>query len=92
LTGYLGDICVPQEPYPMDFSTWFKAYLGGRWYTFDARHNIPRIGRILIAHGRDGTDVAITTLFGPSELVGFKVVTDEVAPAELAVSPAALRS
>jgi transglutaminase-like putative cysteine protease len=57
----------------------------GRWYTFDARHNKPRIGRILIARGRDATDVAITTLFGPSTLVGFKVVTDEV-PAEETVS------
>jgi transglutaminase-like putative cysteine protease len=52
-TGYLGDIGVPQEPYPMDFSAWFEAYLGGRWYTFDARHNTPRIGRVLIARGRD---------------------------------------
>jgi transglutaminase-like putative cysteine protease len=77
-TGYLGDIGVPQEPYPMDFSAWFEVYLGGRWYTFDARHNIPRIGRILIARGRDATDVAITTLFGPSTLAGFTVVTDEV--------------
>ena len=84
-TGYLGDIGVPLEPYPMDFSAWFEAYLGGRWYTFDARHNKPRIGRILIARGRDATDVAITTLFGPSTLVGFKVVTDEV-PAEEGVS------
>jgi transglutaminase-like putative cysteine protease len=84
-TGYLGDIGVPLEPYPMDFSAWFEAYLGGRWYTFDARHNKPRIGRILIARGRDATDVAITTLFGPSTLVGFKVVTDEV-PAEETVS------
>jgi transglutaminase-like putative cysteine protease len=69
----------------MDFSAWFEAYLGGRWYTFDARHNKPRIGRILIARGRDATDVAITTLFGPSTLVSFKVVTDEV-PAEESVS------
>ncbi len=84
-TGYLVDIGVPLEPYPMDFSAWFEAYLGGRWYTFDARHNKPRIGRILIARGRDATDVAITTLFGPSTLVGFKVVTDEV-PAEEGVS------
>jgi transglutaminase-like putative cysteine protease len=77
-TGYLGDIGVPKEPYPMHFSAWFEVYLGGRWYTFDARHNIPRIGRILIARGRDATDVAITTLFGPSTLTGFTVVTDEV--------------
>jgi len=91
-TGYLGDIGVPQEPYPMDFSAWFEAYLGGRWYTFDARHNTPRIGRVLIARGRDATDVAITTSFGHSDLVGFKVVTDEVSPAEDANTPAAVRS
>ena len=91
-TGYLGDIGVPQEPYPMDFSAWFEAYLGGRWYTFDARHNTPRIGRVLIARGRDATDVAITTSFGHSDLVGFKVVTDEVSPAEDANAPAAVRS
>jgi transglutaminase-like putative cysteine protease len=51
-TGYLGDIGVPPEPYPMDFSAWFEACLGGRWYTFDARHNVPRVARILIARGR----------------------------------------
>ena len=78
-TGYLGDIGVPPDPAPMDFSAWFEAYLGGRWYTFDARHNKPRIGRILIARGRDATDVAIVTSFGPHTLAGFKVVTDEVA-------------
>jgi transglutaminase-like putative cysteine protease len=77
-TGYLGDIGVPPDPEPMDFSAWFEAYLGGRWYTFDARHNTPRIGRILMARGRDATDVAIVTSFGPCTLAGFKVVTDEV--------------
>jgi len=81
-TGYLGDIGVPPEDLPMDFSAWFEAYLGGRWYTFDARHNTPRIGRILMARGRDATDVAIVTSFGPCTLAGFKVVTDEV-PAEV---------
>ena len=60
-TGYLGDIGVPLDPNPMDFSGWFEAYLGGHWYTFDARHNTPRIGRILMATGRDATDVAIST-------------------------------
>ena len=65
-TGYLGDIGVPAVPDPMDFSAWFEAYLGGRWYTFDARHNKPRIGRILMARGRDATDVAISTSFGPT--------------------------
>ena len=77
-TGYLGDIGVPRDPAPMDFSAWFEAYLGGRWYTFDARHNHPRIGRILIARGRDAADVAISTTFGPAQLVRFSVLTDEV--------------
>src|SRR6516165_7459012 len=76
-TGYLGDIGVPPEPEPMDFSAWFEAYLG-RWYTFDARHNTPRIGRILMARGRDATDVAIVTSFGPCTLANFRVITDEV--------------
>ena len=78
-TGYLGDIGVPPADAPMDFSGWFEAYLGGRWYTFDARHLHPRIGRILMARGRDATDVAIATTFGPCTLAGFKVITDEVA-------------
>jgi transglutaminase-like putative cysteine protease len=78
-TGYLGDIGVPPVDMPMDFSAWFEAYLGDNWYTFDARHNTPRIGRILIGRGRDATDVAIMTSFGPSTLAGFKVVTEEVA-------------
>jgi transglutaminase-like putative cysteine protease len=77
-TGYLGDIGIPRVPYPMDFSAWFEAYLGGHWYTFDARHNTPRIGRILMATGRDATDVALSTNFGPSQLTAFKVITDEV--------------
>ena len=78
-TGYLGDIGVPPDPAPMDFSAWFEVYLGGRWYAFDARHNEPRIGRILMARGRDATDVAIVTSFGPCTLAGFKVITEEVA-------------
>jgi transglutaminase-like putative cysteine protease len=78
-TGYLGDIGVPPDPAPMDFSAWFEAYLGGRWYTFDPRHNMPRIGRILIAQGRDAADVPLTYTFGPNLLKGFKVWTDEVA-------------
>jgi transglutaminase-like putative cysteine protease len=77
-TGYLGDIRVPAVESPMDFSAWFEVYLGHRWYTFDARHNTPRVGRVLIARGRDAADVAITTTFGPSTLVGFRVFTDEV--------------
>ena len=78
-TGYLGDIGVPPDSAPMDFSAWFEAYLGGRWYTFDARHNHPRIGRLLMARGRDATDVAISTIFGPCLLAGFEVTTEEVA-------------
>jgi transglutaminase-like putative cysteine protease len=78
-TGYLGDIGVPFDPAPMDFSAWFEVYLGGRWYTFDARHNKPRIGRILMARGRDATDVAMVTSFGACTMTGFKVVTEEVA-------------
>jgi transglutaminase-like putative cysteine protease len=74
-TGYLGDIGVPVNLAPMDFSAWFEAYLGDRWYTFDARHNTPRIGRILMARGRDATDVAIGTSFGPCTLAGFNVIT-----------------
>jgi len=77
-TGYLGDIGVPKDPAPMDFSAWFEVFLGGHWYTFDARHNIPRIGRIVIARGRDAADVAISTSFGPARLAQFKVVTEEI--------------
>ena len=62
----------------MDFAGWFEAYLGGQWYTFDARNNMPRIGRVLIARGRDAVDVAISTTFGPNTLRSFSVVTDEV--------------
>ena len=77
-TGYLGDIGVPPAPYEMDFSAWFEAYLENRWWTFDARHNEPRIGRVVMAVGRDAADVALTTSFGSSRLTKFKVVTDEV--------------
>jgi transglutaminase-like putative cysteine protease len=76
-TGYLGDIGVPPDPAPMDFSAWFEVYLGDCWYTFDARHNAPRIGRILMGRGRDATDVAIVTSFGPCTMASFKVVTVE---------------
>ena len=82
-TGYLGDIGVPVDPAPMDFSAWFEAYIGGQWYTFDARHNHPRIGRIVIARGRDAADVAISTMFGPTELARFKVLTEEVCAGEV---------
>ena len=84
-TGYLGDIGVPPVP-PMDFSAWFEAYLEGRWWTFDARNNIPRIGRVLMATGRDAADVAITTSFGTSWLKNFDVVTDEVVGGESAAA------
>jgi transglutaminase-like putative cysteine protease len=77
-TGYLGDIGIPRAPFPMDFSAWFEAWLGDRWWTFDARHNRPRIGRILMATGRDAVDVAITTSFGQAGLTGFSVVSDEI--------------
>ncbi len=77
-TGYLGDIGVPVVPLPMDFSAWFEVFLGGRWRTFDARHNQPRVGRICMARGRDATDVAITTAFGTANLVTFKVITEEI--------------
>jgi transglutaminase-like putative cysteine protease len=77
-TGYLGDIGVPPVDSPMDFAGWFEAWLDGRWYTFDARNNIPRIGRVLIARGRDAADVAISTSFGPNTLKSFQVRTDEV--------------
>jgi transglutaminase-like putative cysteine protease len=77
-TGYLGDIGVPPDPAPMDFSAWFEVFLEGRWFTFDARHNHPRIGRIVIARGRDAADVAISTSFGPTNLTAFRVITEEV--------------
>jgi transglutaminase-like putative cysteine protease len=77
-TGYLGDIGVPRDPNPMDFSAWFEVFLDGRWYAMDARHNHPRIGRIMMARGRDAADVAISTAFGAAKLVHFEVVTEEV--------------
>jgi transglutaminase-like putative cysteine protease len=83
-TGYLGDIGVPPAAAPMDFSAWFQAYLDGDWRTFDARHNKPRVARILMAVGRDATDVAITTNFGPAALSGFKVITNELPGAAMA--------
>lgn len=86
-TGYLGDIGVTVAPSPMDFSAWFEAYLGGKWWSFDARHNKPRIGRVLMATGRDAADVAITTSFGSSWLKKFTVVTDEVQDAPTPAAP-----
>jgi transglutaminase-like putative cysteine protease len=75
-TGYLGDIGVTPNPTPMDFSAWFEVFMGGRWWTLDARHNQPRIGRILVARGRDAADVAISTAFGSAQLAEFKVITE----------------
>ena len=81
-TGYLGDIGVPAADAPMDFSAWFEAFLNGRWYSFDARHNIPRIGRIVMGRGRDAADVPLTTAFGHAPLQHFEVSThEEEAPA-----------
>jgi transglutaminase-like putative cysteine protease len=86
-TGYLGDIrCGPMPP-PMDFSAWLEVYLGGQWWSFDARNNTPRVGRVLMATGRDAADVAITTSFGPTWLRKFLVVSDEVMDYNAAANP-----
>jgi transglutaminase-like putative cysteine protease len=85
--GYMGDIGVPVAPYPMDFSAWFEVYLGGRWWTCDARHNTRRAGRVLMATGLDATDCAITTTFGASTLTHFEVISDEVSSAPLHAAP-----
>ena len=77
-TGYLGDMGMPPPYGPMDFAGWFEVWLDGHWYTFDARNNTPRIGRVLIAQGRDAADVAISNTFGPNTLKRFVVRTDEV--------------
>jgi transglutaminase-like putative cysteine protease len=77
-TGYLADIAVPVSASPMDFSAWFEAYLEDRWWTFDARHNQPRVGRVLMATGRDASDVAITTSFGIANLTEFRVISEEL--------------
>ena len=83
-TGYLGDIGVPSDPNPMDFSAWFEAYLGGQWHTFDARHNHRRIGRVLIGRGRDAGDVPIAMVFGQHLLEKFGVITEEIDPGSTA--------
>ncbi|RWC26356.1 MAG: transglutaminase family protein [Mesorhizobium sp.] len=77
VNGYLGDIGVPPDPAPMDFNAWFEAFLDGKWFTFDARHNIPRIGRVVVARGRDATDVPLLHSFGAHKLTTFKVWTYE---------------
>lgn len=76
-SGYLGDIGVAPLPTAMDFHAWFEVFLDGQWYTFDARHNVPRVGRVLMARGRDAVDVALTTSFGPNKLVKFNVWAEE---------------
>jgi transglutaminase-like putative cysteine protease len=87
VTGYLGDIGIPVTGI-MDFSAWFEVYLEHRWWAFDARNNQPRIGRILMAAGRDASDVAITTSFGMANLTHFTVVADEVLQAQTqSISP-----
>lgn len=85
-TGYLGDIGVPADPAPMDFSAWFEVYLDGKWFTFDARHNHPRIGRIVMARGRDAADVAISTSFGNAQLARFAVITEEIRETALSLA------
>ena len=90
VTGYMGDIGIPFDPAPMDLSGWYEVYLSGKWYTFDARHNKQRIGRILMATGRDAADVAISTTFGRMNLAKFHIVSDEVveSPSVTPVTPA----
>lgn len=83
VNGYLGDINVPADPAPMDFSAWFEAYIGHQWVTFDARHNTPRTGRIVIARGRDAADVPMITSFGNHVLKHFTVVCEEVAASRI---------
>jgi len=78
-TGYLGDVGTPPPYPPGDFAAWFEAYLGGTWHTFDPRNNVPRIGRVLLARGRDAADVAMITTYGPNTLENFRVWTDEIA-------------
>jgi len=74
--GYIGDIGIDKSPDPMDFSAWTEIFFNNRWYTFDAIHNTPRIGRVAIAKGMDAADSAIVTSYGQHTLVGWKVITD----------------
>jgi transglutaminase-like putative cysteine protease len=78
--GYIPDVGVPPPDEPMDFAAWFEAYLDGRWHTFDARNNTPRIGRVVVGRGRDAIDVALITSFGPLTLTGFEVRAEPIAP------------
>lgn len=90
-TGYLGDIGVPVDPAPMDFCAWTEVFLDGHWYTFDARHNHPRIGRVVMARGRDAADVAITTSFGSAKLLSFNVTAEEIGPERISFPSGSLR-
>jgi transglutaminase-like putative cysteine protease len=78
--GYIPDVGVPPPDEPMDFAAWFEAYLGGRWHTFDARNNTPRVGRVVVGRGRDAADVALITSFGPHTLTGFQVRAEQIIP------------
>lgn len=91
-TGYLGDIGMPPPYGTMDFAAWFEVFLGGRWFTFDARNNQPRIGRVLIARGRDAADVALSNTFGQNTLSSFRVWTDEVGVSTVADTPVPIGS
>ena len=84
-TGYLSDLGTPPPWAVGDFAAWFEAWIGGRWHTFDPRNNVPRMGRILMARGRDACDVAIATTFGPNQLESFRVWTDELPDNEVPV-------
>ena len=81
--GFLGDIGVPPDPAPMDYNAWIEVYLDHRWFIFDARHNMPRIGRITVSRGRDATDIPLATSFGPHNLNVFTVWTDEISESDL---------
>jgi transglutaminase-like putative cysteine protease len=78
--GYIPELGLPSTAEPMDFAAWFEAYLGGRWYTFDARNNRPRVGRVVVGRGRDAIDVALITSFGPLTLTGFRVTAEPITP------------
>jgi transglutaminase-like putative cysteine protease len=80
--GYLPDIGVEPPDIAMDFHAWFEAYLGGRWYSFDARHNVPRVGRVVVGHGRDAVDVAMATQYAATSLTAMTVWADEVQRAQ----------
>jgi transglutaminase-like putative cysteine protease len=77
-TGYVSDVGLPPPHAPQDFAAWIEVFLGGQWHAYDPRNNDPRIGRILVARGRDAEDVPLTLTFGPSTLVGFSVTTEQI--------------